>query len=126
MSLDELRQFSDQIEQDVFAVLTLEGSVRAAVFVAKPCWRLAKPQGEASPSFVGTPAPTVGAGVPTKGSTAGSALTAANHLHEGRHRCLLVCHDRAMCGFSPISWSNALACGKSASRSTFSTFLTTA
>ena len=29
MSLDELRQFSDQIEQDVFAVLTLEGSVNA-------------------------------------------------------------------------------------------------
>ena len=28
-SLDELRQFSDQIEQDVFAVLTLEGSVNA-------------------------------------------------------------------------------------------------
>uniref|UniRef100_A0A7C2BBG5 Argininosuccinate lyase n=1 Tax=Pseudomonas graminis TaxID=158627 RepID=A0A7C2BBG5_9PSED len=29
MTLDELRQFSDQIEQDVFAVLTLEGSVNA-------------------------------------------------------------------------------------------------
>ncbi|MFO7704084.1 MAG: argininosuccinate lyase [Halopseudomonas sp.] len=29
MSLDELRQFSDQIDQDVFAVLTLEGSVNA-------------------------------------------------------------------------------------------------
>jgi argininosuccinate lyase len=29
MSLDELRKFSDQIEQDVFAVLTLEGSVNA-------------------------------------------------------------------------------------------------
>ena len=29
MSLDELRQFSEQIEQDVFAVLTLEGSVNA-------------------------------------------------------------------------------------------------
>ncbi|MNF78289.1 Argininosuccinate lyase 1 [compost metagenome] len=29
MSLDELRRFSDQIEQDVFAVLTLEGSVGA-------------------------------------------------------------------------------------------------
>jgi len=29
MSLDELRRFSDQIEQDVFAVLTLEGSVNA-------------------------------------------------------------------------------------------------
>ncbi|UAW98586.1 argininosuccinate lyase [Halopseudomonas nanhaiensis] len=29
MSLDELRQFSDQIEQDVFEVLTLEGSVNA-------------------------------------------------------------------------------------------------
>ncbi|QJD59550.1 argininosuccinate lyase [Pseudomonas sp. gcc21] len=29
MSLDELRQFSDQIEQDVFDVLTLEGSVNA-------------------------------------------------------------------------------------------------
>ncbi len=29
MSLEELRQFSDQIEQDVFAVLTLEGSVGA-------------------------------------------------------------------------------------------------
>ncbi len=29
MSLDELRQFSDQIEGDVFAVLTLEGSVNA-------------------------------------------------------------------------------------------------
>ena len=29
MSLDELRQFSDQIEDDVFAVLTLEGSVNA-------------------------------------------------------------------------------------------------
>ncbi|MNF89237.1 Argininosuccinate lyase [compost metagenome] len=29
MSLDELCQFSDQIEQDVFAVLTLEGSVNA-------------------------------------------------------------------------------------------------
>ncbi len=29
MSLEELRQFSDQIEQDVFAVLTLEGSVNA-------------------------------------------------------------------------------------------------
>ena len=29
MSLDELRQFSDQIEDDVFAVLTLEGSVGA-------------------------------------------------------------------------------------------------
>jgi argininosuccinate lyase len=29
MSLDELRQFSDQISDDVFAVLTLEGSVGA-------------------------------------------------------------------------------------------------
>ncbi len=29
MSLDELRQFSDQISEDVFAVLTLEGSVNA-------------------------------------------------------------------------------------------------
>ncbi|MCL5042687.1 MAG: argininosuccinate lyase [Gammaproteobacteria bacterium] len=29
MSLEELRQFSDQIEQDVFDVLTLEGSVNA-------------------------------------------------------------------------------------------------
>ncbi len=29
MSLEELRQFSNQIEQDVFAVLTLEGSVNA-------------------------------------------------------------------------------------------------
>ncbi|PKM29310.1 MAG: argininosuccinate lyase [Gammaproteobacteria bacterium HGW-Gammaproteobacteria-11] len=29
MSLEELRRFSDQIEQDVFAVLTLEGSVNA-------------------------------------------------------------------------------------------------
>jgi argininosuccinate lyase len=29
MSVDELRQFSDQIEQDVFEVLTLEGSVNA-------------------------------------------------------------------------------------------------
>ena len=29
MTLDELRQFSDQIEHDVFAVLTLEGSVNA-------------------------------------------------------------------------------------------------
>jgi argininosuccinate lyase len=29
MSLDELRQFSDQIGDDVFAVLTLEGSVNA-------------------------------------------------------------------------------------------------
>jgi len=29
MSLDELRQFSDQITDDVFAVLTLEGSVNA-------------------------------------------------------------------------------------------------
>ena len=29
MSLEELRQFSEQIEQDVFAVLTLEGSVNA-------------------------------------------------------------------------------------------------
>jgi len=29
MSLDELRQFSDQIGEDVFAVLTLEGSVNA-------------------------------------------------------------------------------------------------
>ena len=29
MSLDELRRFSDQIEQDVFDVLTLEGSVNA-------------------------------------------------------------------------------------------------
>jgi argininosuccinate lyase len=29
MSLDELRQFSDQIEEDVFEVLTLEGSVNA-------------------------------------------------------------------------------------------------
>ena len=29
MSLDELRQFSDQIDDDVFAVLTLEGSVNA-------------------------------------------------------------------------------------------------
>ncbi|GGJ04574.1 argininosuccinate lyase [Halopseudomonas pertucinogena] len=29
MSLDELRRFSDQIEQDVFEVLTLEGSVNA-------------------------------------------------------------------------------------------------
>ena len=29
MSLEELRQFSDQIEDDVFAVLTLEGSVNA-------------------------------------------------------------------------------------------------
>ena len=29
MSLDELRQFSEQIEQDVFAVLSLEGSVNA-------------------------------------------------------------------------------------------------
>lgn len=29
MSLEELRQFSDKIEQDVFAVLTLEGSVNA-------------------------------------------------------------------------------------------------
>lgn len=29
MSLDELRQFSDKIEGDVFAVLTLEGSVNA-------------------------------------------------------------------------------------------------
>ena len=29
MSLEELRKFSDQIEQDVFAVLTLEGSVNA-------------------------------------------------------------------------------------------------
>ncbi|MCY1543099.1 Argininosuccinate lyase [compost metagenome] len=29
MSLDELRQFSDQISGDVFAVLTLEGSVNA-------------------------------------------------------------------------------------------------
>jgi argininosuccinate lyase len=29
MTLEELRQFSDQIEQDVFAVLTLEGSVNA-------------------------------------------------------------------------------------------------
>lgn len=29
MSLEELRQFSDQIEQDVFEVLTLEGSVNA-------------------------------------------------------------------------------------------------
>ncbi|HAC68541.1 MAG TPA: argininosuccinate lyase [Pseudomonas sp.] len=29
MELEELRQFSDQIEQDVFAVLTLEGSVNA-------------------------------------------------------------------------------------------------
>lgn len=29
MSLDELRQFSEQIEQDVFAVLTTEGSVNA-------------------------------------------------------------------------------------------------
>jgi argininosuccinate lyase len=29
MSLDELRQFSDQISDDVFAVLTLEGSVNA-------------------------------------------------------------------------------------------------
>ena len=28
-SLDELRQFSDQITDDVFAVLTLEGSVNA-------------------------------------------------------------------------------------------------
>ena len=51
MSLEELRQFSEQIEQDVFAVLTLEGSVnardhiggtapnqvRAAVSVAWPC-----------------------------------------------------------------------------------------
>ena len=29
MSLEELRQFSDQIDDDVFAVLTLEGSVNA-------------------------------------------------------------------------------------------------
>jgi len=29
LSLDELRQFSDVIEQDVFDVLTLEGSVNA-------------------------------------------------------------------------------------------------
>ncbi|MCY1336153.1 Argininosuccinate lyase [compost metagenome] len=29
MSLDELRKFSDQIGDDVFAVLTLEGSVNA-------------------------------------------------------------------------------------------------
>ena len=29
MSLDELKQFSDTIEQDVFEVLTLEGSVAA-------------------------------------------------------------------------------------------------
>jgi argininosuccinate lyase len=29
MSLEELRKFSDQIDQDVFAVLTLEGSVNA-------------------------------------------------------------------------------------------------
>tara|TARA_R110001592_G_scaffold122078_2_gene328508 strand:+ start:13343 stop:14737 length:1395 start_codon:yes stop_codon:yes gene_type:complete len=29
MSLEELRQFSDQIEQDVFEILTLEGSVNA-------------------------------------------------------------------------------------------------
>ncbi|SFI18236.1 argininosuccinate lyase [Pseudomonas guineae] len=29
MSLEELRQFSEQIEQGVFAVLTLEGSVNA-------------------------------------------------------------------------------------------------
>jgi argininosuccinate lyase len=29
MSLDELRQFSEQITDDVFAVLTLEGSVNA-------------------------------------------------------------------------------------------------
>ena len=29
MSLDELRQFSDKITDDVFAVLTLEGSVNA-------------------------------------------------------------------------------------------------
>lgn len=29
MSLSELKQFSDKIEQDVFAVLTLEGSVNA-------------------------------------------------------------------------------------------------
>ena len=29
MSIDELRQFSDQITDDVFAVLTLEGSVNA-------------------------------------------------------------------------------------------------
>jgi len=29
MSLDELRQFSDQISEDVYQVLTLEGSVNA-------------------------------------------------------------------------------------------------
>ena len=29
MSLDELRQFSSEISDDVFAVLTLEGSVNA-------------------------------------------------------------------------------------------------
>ena len=29
MSLEELRKFSDQIDDDVFAVLTLEGSVNA-------------------------------------------------------------------------------------------------
>ena len=29
MSLDELRQFNEQIGEDVFAVLTLEGSVNA-------------------------------------------------------------------------------------------------
>jgi len=29
LSLDELKHFSAQIEQDVFAVLTLEGSVQA-------------------------------------------------------------------------------------------------
>jgi argininosuccinate lyase len=29
MSLEELRKFSDQIGDDVFAVLTLEGSVNA-------------------------------------------------------------------------------------------------
>ncbi len=36
MSLDELRRFSDQIEQDVFAVLTLEGSVNARDHMAVP------------------------------------------------------------------------------------------
>ena len=57
MSLDELRQFSEQIGDDVFAVLTLEGSVNARDHIggtapnqvrcrrgaAGNCWRRRRP-----------------------------------------------------------------------------------
>lgn len=82
MSLDELRQFSDQIEQDVFAVLTLEGSVNARNHIggtAPAQVRAAVARGKALPAC--------------RRTAAGLSLTALDHFLERRHRRVLVCHD---------------------------------